>query len=300
MIFSEKLRDLRKHFGMSQEQLAEKLIVSRQAITKWETGGGIPDVENLIAIAALFNLSLDDLLSEEKSTLTMPDFSYESVTEYDMEAEKHYDIHIGAAYEVVLTGKPGEKLRVRLASNVLESLESNFKVKIEELKNRMDVDVKSVNGISAARSKEALSVFIGIPTKFLKDVELEAMTNILRVRDMPTETLEFDGKASLVFLTGSRGNLSLNCSSDMEIFSDGLNGNIEINQISATSIIHIPARTDYFAKNKGRGNNIRFTADSKPADSSSNEDSQYIIELNGMNSELVINEYTGKQEKGSE
>ncbi len=51
---------------MSQERLAEKLGVSRQAVTKWETDTGIPDIENMMAISALFDISVDELLSNEK------------------------------------------------------------------------------------------------------------------------------------------------------------------------------------------------------------------------------------------
>ena len=61
MIFAGKLKTLRKQSGMSQEKLAEKLGVSRQAITKWETGSGIPDIENIMAISSLFNISIDEL-----------------------------------------------------------------------------------------------------------------------------------------------------------------------------------------------------------------------------------------------
>ena len=50
MTLAEKLKSSRKQAGMSQEQLAEKLGVSRQAVTKWETDAGIPDIENVIAI----------------------------------------------------------------------------------------------------------------------------------------------------------------------------------------------------------------------------------------------------------
>lgn len=50
MTLAEKLKSIRKQAGMSQEQLAEKLGVSRQAVTKWETDAGIPDIENVIAI----------------------------------------------------------------------------------------------------------------------------------------------------------------------------------------------------------------------------------------------------------
>ncbi len=57
MSLGEKIREQRKQAGFSQEQLAEKLNVSRQAITKWETDKGIPDVANLISISDEFGLS---------------------------------------------------------------------------------------------------------------------------------------------------------------------------------------------------------------------------------------------------
>ncbi|MFR6508530.1 MAG: helix-turn-helix transcriptional regulator [Dorea sp.] len=66
MTFAENVKMLRKQAGMSQEQLAEKLGVSRQAVTKWETGAGIPDIENIMAISMLFDISIDDLLSNER------------------------------------------------------------------------------------------------------------------------------------------------------------------------------------------------------------------------------------------
>ena len=61
----EKIRDYRKKAGLSQEQLAEKLNVSRQAITKWETNKGVPDISNLIAISDEFGITLDELIKED-------------------------------------------------------------------------------------------------------------------------------------------------------------------------------------------------------------------------------------------
>ncbi|MBQ4100040.1 MAG: helix-turn-helix transcriptional regulator, partial [Oscillospiraceae bacterium] len=57
MSISEKIQQLRKSSGLSQEQFAEKLDVSRQAISKWETGISFPDVEKLVLISELFNVS---------------------------------------------------------------------------------------------------------------------------------------------------------------------------------------------------------------------------------------------------
>ena len=57
-----RLAELRKQHGLSQEDLADKLGVSRQAISKWERGEASPDTDNLIELAKIYNISLDDLL----------------------------------------------------------------------------------------------------------------------------------------------------------------------------------------------------------------------------------------------
>ena len=67
MTLEEKIKHYRKQAGLSQEKMAEKIGVSRQAITKWENGTGTPDIANLMAIADLFQISVDELLSNEKS-----------------------------------------------------------------------------------------------------------------------------------------------------------------------------------------------------------------------------------------
>lgn len=60
----DNIADLRKNVGLSQEELAEKLGVSRQAVSKWERNETYPETENLIALSNLFNLSLDDLVNK--------------------------------------------------------------------------------------------------------------------------------------------------------------------------------------------------------------------------------------------
>jgi len=70
MEFNDKLQQLRKEQGLTQEQLAEELYVSRSAISKWESGRGYPSFDSLKAISKLFSVSVDDLLSgEELNTL---------------------------------------------------------------------------------------------------------------------------------------------------------------------------------------------------------------------------------------
>lgn len=64
MTFGEKLQRLRKEQNWTQEELAEKLMVSRQALSKWESGAAIPDTENVIQISRLFGVSIDYLLND--------------------------------------------------------------------------------------------------------------------------------------------------------------------------------------------------------------------------------------------
>ena len=64
MTFAQKLKELRTRAGMSQEKLAERVGVSRQAITKWETDKGAPEMENLLALSDLFGVSVDELLAQ--------------------------------------------------------------------------------------------------------------------------------------------------------------------------------------------------------------------------------------------
>ena len=64
MTFGEKIKEARKQCGLSQEQLAEKMAVSRSAVAKWEANNGLPDVDNLKALAQLLNVSVDYLLDD--------------------------------------------------------------------------------------------------------------------------------------------------------------------------------------------------------------------------------------------
>ena len=73
---ANRLYELRKKQGLSQEELAEKLGVSRQAVSKWERSEASPDTDNLIALAKIYDLTLDELIygeKKEKNTITEED-----------------------------------------------------------------------------------------------------------------------------------------------------------------------------------------------------------------------------------
>ena len=66
MEFNEKLQELRKQKGLTQEELAEKLYVSRTAISKWESGRGYPNIDSLKALSKFFSVTVDELLSTDE------------------------------------------------------------------------------------------------------------------------------------------------------------------------------------------------------------------------------------------
>ena len=78
---ANRLAELRRAHNLSQEELAEKLGVSRQAVSKWERAESSPDTDNLIALAQLYGVSLDDLLG-----LRLPDRAYECEAPAEVEA----------------------------------------------------------------------------------------------------------------------------------------------------------------------------------------------------------------------
>lgn len=89
MTFGEKLQDLRKKGGMSQDALAEKLEVSRQAVSKWERDEAMPETDKLLRIARLFDVSTDYLLENDVTSETTHFYSQGS-TNRVMQRLEHF------------------------------------------------------------------------------------------------------------------------------------------------------------------------------------------------------------------
>lgn len=69
MTIADKIKTLRKSCNMTQEELADKINVSRQTISKWETNVSIPDIESIIKICKLFSISTDELLDYKQNSI---------------------------------------------------------------------------------------------------------------------------------------------------------------------------------------------------------------------------------------
>ena len=288
MTFAEKLKSIRKQTGMSQEQLAEKLGVSRQAVTKWETDAGIPDIENIMAISALFDISIDELLSNEKGAKKPTDYLYESITEYDIDEPKRYDMKFGGAKQFLLSGYEGEKIRIRMASNSLSTLQKDFKVRIDDIRKRIDVDVNRKNGVSEATAKEAVSIFVQIPSPYIGIIECAVNGETVKICSLECDSIELDIKTPSVILEDVVGTVEINCNLDMDVVCHSLKGEIAINQVSATSKIHVPRDAVFTAVTKGIGTSISYEKYGRQAERFDTPDAENMIELNGIKSELVI------------
>ena len=88
MRFEEKIVELRKQKNLSQEELAEQLGVSRQAVSRWELGQTLPDIPNLLQLCELFRVSADYLVRGEEQAVTKSDQSAKTLAKLSREREK--------------------------------------------------------------------------------------------------------------------------------------------------------------------------------------------------------------------
>ena len=115
MTLGQKIRDMRKQMGISQEVLGEILNVSRQAITKWETDAGVPEVYNLSELAKLFGVPVDYFLSDKTTTdvatqLTIDITKYRNNNEENIQIIRHFYSEEWEAKYLKYTMYPKNKL----------------------------------------------------------------------------------------------------------------------------------------------------------------------------------------------
>ena len=288
MNFSEKLKEIRKKEGISQEQLAEKIGVTRQAITKWETGKGLPDVENMAIIAEIFKTTIDELLMDSVTKTAPEAILYTSETIYDIDCEKHFDVNIGSAAAIKLSSGDDEKLHVKLSSETIENLDSTFKIKLDDRKSRIDVICLNKNKLSRYEAEESLTVEIILPNKYSDICEIAASTKLLAISDLHLNSLEYDGDAEQVLISDSSGSLELTAKTDYEITVDRIMGRLDIHQWRAKAIIHIPEENMVNVINTGRKCNVYYIKEGKAAECENAADCENEIRVSGLYSELVV------------
>ena len=275
MLFNEKLKMLRKESGFTQEGLAEKLNVSRQAITKWETGEGTPDIENLKIISNLFNTTIDDLVKEDKDVNIDKINQFKYSEELEINHTKHFDINLGKFEELNLLPTEEEKVKVELLSSKYENINELFKIKFDELYNKLDIDIKNSKII------DNIILNIYLPEKYIEDIELNAKIKTLNISNIEISKLEFDGELKYINVKNSKGKVVLNTTRcDIEADYDKLDGELEVNIINSTARVQIPKGSKYKTILKGKKNQF--------VNETNTDEATNIIELNGLNSKLII------------
>ena len=223
-MLNEKIKALRKANNLTQEELADKLCVSRQAITKWESGLGIPDISNIEAIAKLFGISIDELISNDVK-INKDNISR---TEFDVFSENDFELDVGTVKNLDLSLIDEEKVIIELHN---ESDIESFKIAKVKLDDSHDINLKIVKiklnkkigrNYSKQDAKKYLSVKVMLPKTLAGRIELFGEPQSLNVHDITAEKhIEFDGKVTDVSVLNSQGHFELTSGIDMEIEYDG-------------------------------------------------------------------------------
>ena len=139
MSFADRLRELRTNNRYSQEQLAEKLSVSRQAISKWETGESLPDVDKAMLICDFFGVTLDFLLRErEDVSLIQPDDNMDRAIIKFMGSARQMNQISEELVAIAMDGKIDEEEMIRL-QEINSTLDSITKI-MKDIKEKMGME----------------------------------------------------------------------------------------------------------------------------------------------------------------
>lgn len=110
MEFNNKLYELRKQKGFSQEELANRLNVSRQTVSKWEVGDSTPDMEKLVAMSDLFGISLDELVLDKSpepapvEQVTVKSELYSDIKKYVLTDDNKKKVRKGTKIALIVFG----------------------------------------------------------------------------------------------------------------------------------------------------------------------------------------------------
>ena len=135
MSFADKIFDLRIKSGLSQEALADRLLVSRQAVSKWESGVTLPETDKLVTISNIFGVSLDYLLKEDKPTKKKPDENLDRIILRFLGSAQDIDEISKLLIEIMQDGIIDDEERVRLNS-IMTALDEITK-NIQDIKSKI-------------------------------------------------------------------------------------------------------------------------------------------------------------------
>lgn len=274
MTLGETIKYYRSQLNMSQTELGDKIGVSRQAVTKWETDTGIPDINNIKSLAKVFHISIDTLLSHHIDT------PYVSKIEYDLDTPKDFDINLGTLGNVSIEGYEGEKLLIQLSSSSYSDLQKDFKIKFDDNKERLDIDLMTKEYVTKIQRRE-VNLSIMLPVHYIRKVECNVLLSSMSMSHVTSDSIELDIKTSTLDLKDIHGHIEIDCNIDMIINIDTIDGKLDLNAVRCSSQLNITSPSHFKTISKGIRTRIIYEKDI-------DEESDNQIELNGIMSELMI------------
>ena len=276
MKLGETIKYYRTQLNLSQAELGDKIGVSRQAVTKWETDTGIPDINNIQALSELFHISIDALLSSDHHVQSL----YESKIEYDIDMLKDFDINLGTLGKVTIEGYEGEKLIIQLSSSTYQDLQKDFKIKFDDDKKRLDIDLETKEYTTKDQRRD-VNVSIFLPMQYIHKLECNVLPMSMSVSHIHSDSIELDIKTSSLDLLDIHGHIEIDCNIDMTIKTNKIDGKLDLNAVRSASQLIITSPCLFNTITKGIKTKIIYEGDL-------DEKSDNQIELNGIMSELVI------------
>ena len=167
----------------------------------------------------------------------------------------------------------------------------NALVQAKQFKEVSDISgivLTKLDGTAKGGIAIAIQAELGIPVKYIGKIELSVNARTLNITDIENEHIEVNGKISEVTLQGNKSEIEIDSNLDMQISVLSHEGAIEINQLSATSRLTIPADYRFRSTKKGIATHIYYERQGKKVDDFSDAEADNYIELNGIKSELVI------------
>ncbi len=289
-MLNERIRNLRKQNNLTQEQLAEKMNVSRQAITKWESGAGQPDIGNLKTLAQVFDISYDELLCDGE----IVERDNVSRTEFDVFGENNFEIHWDCVKALDITTGDFEKIAVEIRTDLPDKAYHLAKVHLENgrgkdiavIRIRQDKKYQcsdSGKPLSKQEAKKHLTVNVMLPQSVADHIELQGDVEALSVHDIiQPKHIEFDGKVHIVAIRSAKGHFELTSGENMEITYDGSMEQLDVNQLGAISNLYLTKDARVNVYQKGRSCAIIFDGYENVSDAENQ------VELNGRKTELTV------------
>ena len=371
MEFSEKIQILRKEKGYSQETLAEKVGVSRQAVSKWESGLSYPETDKLIILSELFGCSIDELLlrntklpekeerqdkekkeiiqnkNEKNSNLTTTidssnvkkeeetvfeeknqeeDFDFSNKNEAHVQTKilpiskllKHIEIRTLPIKNITLKGTDKkDSIYIRLTNTNQQTIPEDILFLTEFSNNRqLEIKIKKrgLFGYSRLGSYfQNLALEIYLPNSYHEDIEIDTIagevniSNILlgdleinstdsclNFSNLSAHKIEINGVSKKIDIKSYTGGLEINSvSSDIHVDYVAFEHSLEVNSVSSTVRVSLPIDSSYYVSQAGISSSAEYYLDGALTNRIKTGGT-HKIEINGVNTHLILNEYTKK------